>query len=328
MKSKIALIHRSSKNKRFSIETLFSSIDEFKIIERVELPIELNSISSLFRLFFFSFKIKQKIIHITGDVHFMTIFLFWKKNIITIHDLNYFESLSGIKKFIYGLIWFKLPLIIADKIVAISPYTKFQIQKYFKINDNKIIVIPNSFKKFESQLSAVTNQKNEFKILCIGNAENKNIERLIYAIEGINNISLNLIGKQPIQIIKLLETKKIKFSEKSNLTRDELEFEYISSNVLFFASIKEGFGLPILEAQSIGLPVITSNTTSMPFVAGDGAILVDPYSIESIKESILLIIDDNRIVDLLKEKGFKNIERFLESNFLESYMNLYKSFSK
>ena len=86
--------------------------------------------------------------------------------------------------------------------------------------------------------------------------------------------------------------------------------------------------MPILEAQSIGLPVITSNTTSMPFVAGDGAIIVDPYSIESIKEAILLIIDDNRIVDLIKEKGFKNIERFLESNFLESYMNLYKSFSK
>ena len=328
MKDKIALIYRSSTNKRYSIETLFSTLDEFKNIERIELPLDLNSISNLFRLFFFSFKIKQKIIHITGDVHYISIFLFWKKNIITIHDLNYYESLNGIKKYIYGLIWFELPLKCANKIVAISPYTKYQIQKYFHINKKKIIVIPNSFKKIDSHSLYVKNDPLEFQILCIGNAENKNIERLIYAIEGLENIFIKLIGKQPTHIHKLLEIKKIKFSEKYNLSREELELEYISSNVLYFASIKEGFGLPILEAQSVGLPVITSNTTAMPFVAGDGALIVDPYSVESIREAILEVVENKINIELLQEKGFRNIKRFLESNFIESYMNLYNTFSR
>ena len=321
----IVLIYRSSKNKRYSIETLFSSLDEFKNIFRVELPAELNSVSNFFRLVFFSFKIKQKRIHITGDVHYMSILLFWKKIIITIHDLNHYESLNGYKKNIYGFIWFSLPMRIAKKIVAISPYTKFQIQKHFNISEKKIIVIPNSFKKFNSQLSFVKKDTLDFKILCIGNAENKNIERLIYAIEGIDNITLRLIGKQPIKILQLLKIKRINFSETHNLNREELELEYKSSNVLYFASIKEGFGLPILEAQSLGLPVITSNTTAMPYVAGDGAIIVDPYSIESIRESILLIIENKIDIELLKEKGFRNIEKFSESNFSESYINLYNT---
>lgn len=328
MKNKIALIYRSSKNKRYSIETLFSVLDRAKNIYRVELPFDLNSFFNLFRLFFFSFKIKQKIVHITGDVHYMSIFLFWKKNIITIHDLNYYESLSGFKKYFYGLIWFELPLNIAKKIVAISPYTKVQIREHFNIKEEKIIVIPNSFKKFDQDLSYVKKEISEFQILCIGNAENKNIERLIYAVESLGDVTLRFVGKQPVNILELLELKKIKFSEKHNLSREELQLEYLSSNVLFFASIKEGFGLPILEAQSLGLPVITSITTSMPFVAGDGAILVDPYSIESIREAIILFVENKINIESIKEKGFINTERFLESDFIDSYVNLYNSFSE
>jgi len=146
----IALVYRSYKNKRYSIETLFSLLNKQENVKKIVLPKDLNSIYNFFKLWVFLLNIKQKVIHITGDVHYVAIFLFWKKNIITIHDLNHYESLKGIKKLIYGLIWFRLPLKIANKIVAISPFTKYQIQKYFDINEKKIVVIPNSFLKFKS----------------------------------------------------------------------------------------------------------------------------------------------------------------------------------
>lgn len=322
----IALVYRSNKNKRYSIETLFSSIDNQVNIKKIVLPEDLNSIFNFLKLWIFLLKIKQKIIHITGDVHYVAILLFWKKNIITIHDLNHYENLKGFKKIIYGLIWFYLPLKIARKIVVISPYTKKQLQNHFKIDEQKLIIIPNYFQKFKSSNSRNFKiNKSSFQILCIGNAENKNIDRLIVAIEGIDKISIRLIGKQPQEILNKLKNKNINFSIVSDLSKSELLDEYCSSSVLYFASTKEGFGLPILEAQSLGIPVITSNTTAMPYVAGDGVVLVNPYSIESIREAILLFINGRINLEDLKEKGYKNIERFSEHNFIESYLKIYET---
>jgi glycosyltransferase involved in cell wall biosynthesis len=322
----IALIYRSDKKKRYSIETLFSPIDEQINIKKIVLPEDLNSIYNLYKLWLFLLRIKQEVIHITGDVHYVAILLFWKKNIITVHDLNNFERLKGLKKIIYGFIWFYLPLKIANKIVAISPYTKYQIQNYFNINEKKIVVIPNSFLKFKSSnVSCTKIDKSIFQILCIGTTENKNIDRLIDAVVGIEKVRIRLIGNQSSELVNKLKTKRINFSMVSNLSRDELRDEYNSSNILYFASTKEGFGLPILEAQSLGIPVITSKTTAMPYVSGEGAVLVDPYSVESIRETLLLFVNRGMDIEDLKEKGFKNIERFTMFNFIESYKNLYNA---
>ncbi|UUC47021.1 glycosyltransferase [Flavobacterium cerinum] len=324
--NKTGLVYRSPQNKRYSIETLFSPLDQDDEIEKIVLPENLNSFGNLIRIIRFGVKIKPKLIHITGDVHYLAFLLFWKKSIITIHDLNHYEELQGIRKFIYGLIWFYLPLKAAKKIVAISPYTKEQLQKHFRIKEQKIVVIPNSFLKFETTASDVVEKdKNNFQILCIGGNTNKNIGRLIEAIEGVEGVSVRIIGKQNPTIMDQLKSKKINYSIVSDLSRTELEAEYKASDVLYFASTKEGFGLPILEAQSLGIPVITSTTTAMPYVAGTGAILVDPYNIESIRKALLLLINKEINSDDLKEKGYKNTERFSESNFIKAYKNLYKS---
>ena len=324
LNKEIALIYRSHKKKRYSIETLFSPLNNQENIKKIILPEDLNSIANFFKLWLFLVKIKQKVIHITGDVHYVAVLLFWKKSIITVHDLNHYEALTGIRKFIYGFIWFYLPLKIANKIVAISPYTKYQIQNYFDINEKKISVVPNTFLKFQSStVSSSTIDKSIFQILCIGNTENKNIDRLIEAVAGIDKVRIRLIGNQSAETLNKLKCKRINFSMVSNLSRGELRDEYSSSNVLYFASTKEGFGLPILEAQSLGVPVITSNTTAMPYVAGESAVIVDPYSVESIRESILLFVKREIDIEHLKEMGFKNIERFALFNFIESYKNIY-----
>lgn len=324
-KKKVGLIYRSNINQRYSIETLFSPLEKDRNIKKIVLPHDLNSLVSLIKLLIFSFNIKTKIIHITGDVHYIAFFLFWKKSIITIHDLNHYEELTGIRKKIYGFLWFSLPLFVANKIVAISPYTKLQLLKYFRVDENKIVVIPNSFLKFESQISNFSREgPSSFQILCIGNTSNKNIDRLLDAIEGLNLVSLRLIGKQSSETIIKLNSKKINFTIACNLTRNELAIEYKSSDILYFASTKEGFGLPILEAQSLGIPVITSNSTAMPYVAGEGAVIVDPYSTESIRESILLFINKKIDIEDLKKKGFDNLERFSQFTFISAYQDLYK----
>src|SRR4030042_2479349 len=82
------------------------------------------------------------------------------------------------------------------------------------------------------------------------------------------------------------------------------------AEVFLFPTFYEGFGLPILEAQSVGTPVVTSNISSMPEVAGDGAVLVDPKSPEELTEAVFDLISDEAYKNDITEKGLENVKRF------------------
>ena len=86
----------------------------------------------------------------------------------------------------------------------------------------------------------------------------------------------------------------------------------------------EGFGVPILEANALGRPVITSTTTAMPEVAGEGAVLVDPYKPEEIRQAVQRLIEDDAFrMDLVK-KGYQNVQRFKPEMVAAKYEELYK----
>lgn len=320
---KIALIYRKH-TKGYSIENLFKPFDNLDYIERTELPCEIKSFKSFLIVFFFLLKIKSKIIHITGDVNYVTFLLFWKKSIITIHDLNHYEYLRGIKRSFYGLFWFYFPLLCANRIIVISPSTKSQLENHFKISKKKCIdIIPNFFYRYKCLVKDKP-RSGDFKILSIGSAYNKNLFRLIESIKNIDKTSLTLISKQSSRVINKLNTSNIKYCIKSELSIEEMEQEYNKADMLYFASTKEGFGLPILEAQSAGLVVLTSNTSSMPYVAGEGALLVDPFDVNEIRKAIEKIIENKEHIRRIREKGFENIKRFNKSEYIEKYVKVYK----
>jgi len=83
-----------------------------------------------------------------------------------------------------------------------------------------------------------------------------------------------------------------------------------SALALTFVSFIEGFGIPILEAMQCDVPVITSNTTSMPEISGSAALLVDPFSVGSIKKGLLRITEDSKLRDDLIAMGRKQREKF------------------
>jgi glycosyltransferase involved in cell wall biosynthesis len=94
--------------------------------------------------------------------------------------------------------------------------------------------------------------------------------------------------------------------------------------MLVFASIYEGFGLPIVEAQATGRPVVTSTTCSMPEVAGSAACLVNPFDVASIREGIVKVIDDQAYRDELVRLGFENVKRFRADYISAQYGKIYK----
>ena len=111
---------------------------------------------------------------------------------------------------------------------------------------------------------------------------------------------------------------------KNSLTEEAVYQEYVKCDILSFVSLLEGFGMPILEANATGRVVITGNSSSMPEVAGDGALLVDTSNTAEIKEGFLQLINDSALRNELIEKGFKNVRRFSIDNIIKQHELLYK----
>lgn len=94
--------------------------------------------------------------------------------------------------------------------------------------------------------------------------------------------------------------------------------------VFLYPSLRESFGIPILEGMACGVPVITSNTSSMPEIAGDAAEIVDPYKPEEITAAIVKILADDKLKKELAEKGIERAKKFSWENMAREYLKLYE----
>jgi len=320
---KILLLHRAQNNTRFSFETLFSTISEH-LYNCEKNNFYAKTYSSFWKDLKAIKKIKCDIIHITGGIGYYAIFLNTKKTILTIHDTNHYEfDLHGIRKWLYGLLFYKIPAANVKYITVVSIHTKKKLITLFNIDPKKIIVIPNCYPK--SFKKETLSQKNEIpKILHIGTKANKNLNRLIDAIQDLD-IELTIIGKLPKKINQKLNILNINYINKFNLSSTEIYNEYKSCDIVYFASLHEGFGLPIIEANVIGKPVITSNLSPMKDIAGKEACLVNPLNTDEIKESIIKIISNKNYREHLINYGLKNSTQFAPEKIAKQYEKLYRS---
>jgi glycosyltransferase involved in cell wall biosynthesis len=99
---------------------------------------------------------------------------------------------------------------------------------------------------------------------------------------------------------------------------------YSHAEVFVFPSLYEGFGLPVLEAMACGVPVITSATTSLPEVAGDAALLVNPEDVEALADAITRVLEDHDLRDILRAKGFDRVKQFTWERVARRTMELYR----
>jgi glycosyltransferase involved in cell wall biosynthesis len=121
-----------------------------------------------------------------------------------------------------------------------------------------------------------------------------------------------------------LNESGVVFTELGQISHDAVVEAYRRCDFVIFASLYEGFGLPILEAQATGRPVITSNRSSMPEVAGEGALFVDPESVVSIRSAVDSLLHDEGLRISLIEKGYQNVKRFHPNVIAAKYAAVYE----
>jgi glycosyltransferase involved in cell wall biosynthesis len=205
----------------------------------------------------------------------------------------------------------------AEHIICISESTANDITQFYQILSNKITPIPLAYDSSHFQFLNLPT-RNYF--LYIGRQDPyKNLQRLITAFSALpkrNDYELWLAGPYDKRYSPLLEIQTqelginhlVKFL--NYVPYDELPIIINQAIALVFPTLWEGFGLPVLEAMACGTPVITSNISSLPEVAGDAAILINPYHIEEITAAMKMIINDSEIRKQLSKQGLKRVNQF------------------
>lgn len=252
------------------------------------------------------------------------------KQIPVIHDINfehYPKDLPFTHRFYYKT-FFKKYAQIAYKIGTVSNYSKQDIVETYNVNPQKISVIYNGVNPLFTPLDSLlqTEVRNKYTLgqpyfLFVGALhQRKNIARLIQAF--------NIFKQKTQSKFKLvLAGNKKWWTEEMETAYRQSEFKYdilftgrvaqeelirlvASAYALVYVPYFEGFGIPIIEAFKAGTAVITANVTSMPEIAKNAALLVNPFNVEDIAKAMILLYNQPKLRDDFINEGFKQAQKY------------------
>lgn len=261
--------------------------------------------------------------HITGDVNFLAIGLRRKKTILTIHDFGFYENPvhPWYVKLIYRFFWFYLPLKFVTHVTVVSQFTHEKLIRYFRFPEQRISIIPDPVKNV-FRYTPRKNSGNPPVILMMGTGKHKNLDNLIEALKG-SSYHLDIIGWPAKDETDKLDAYQCSYTIYNGLSDEAVFGRYVACDILFMASLYEGFGMPIIEAQAVGRPVITSNTGAMLELGKDSAYLVDPLDPAAIRSAIDALQNEQLYAHFVA-LGRQNAARF-EINFVaDLYLKLYQ----
>ena len=254
------------------------------------------------------------------------------RSVVTIHDcihLMFPQYLPNRLAHRYARTSIALAARRATRVLTVSESSKRDIMRFVDAPAEKIDVIYNAYDErfgVEPREEEVVRVRERYQlhdefVLYAGNVKpHKNLGRLIDAFQivrnrGLDHLKLVLIGDDISKYAALRRAvhqhqlhKYVRFL--GYLPEETLAVMYRLAGVFVFPSLYEGFGLPPLEAMASGTPVVTSNVSSLPEVAGDAALLVDPYEPAAIADGIYRVLTDEELRRDLRRKGLARAHQF------------------
>ena len=228
----------------------------------------------------------------------------------------------------------------ATCIIADSESTRQSMIEHLNADGAKIRVVPlgvsGDFRPCSPQEKAAILEKFGIErdfILCIGAiTKRKNVRGLIRAFDKVSkskDVLLVLAGRPgqgceeelaPIEELGLKDKVKI----TGYVAEDDLPGLYSSARLLAFPSLYEGFGIPLLETMACGTPAVTSNRASLPEVAGDAALLVDPHDADAMADAMTRLLEDEQLYQELRERGIERAKLFPWKRTARATLEAYK----
>ncbi|NDJ16288.1 glycosyltransferase family 4 protein [Myxacorys almedinensis] len=271
-----------------------------------------------------------------------TVFPFRKsKRVLSIYDLTFVKypqfTNSTVKAYAERV---KQCLQWTDLVLTISHSSKQDIVELLGVPAEKVWVTPLASRYSVGEcdrapLSSVNYDFSKPYILFVSTIEpRKNIATLIEAFDHLKEKyhlehQLVLIGQKGWLYESIFERiarsrYKTDIHHLSYLSDEHVALFYANADVFVYPSYYEGFGLPALEAMTLGAPVVTSNASSLPEVVGDAALLVDPNSVDDLTEAILQVVSSSLLRDKLIEKGKERAKLFSWNHTAKETLKAYK----
>ncbi|MBS1947977.1 MAG: glycosyltransferase family 4 protein [Bacteroidetes bacterium] len=269
--------------------------------------------------------------------------------LLTLHDIIYLEKVDfkGTAYQNFGNLYrrFVVPRVAKKSkiIITVSDFERQTILEKLKLPEEKIRVVHNAVnKRFNSNFSG--EEVNSFRkkhnlpenfLLFLGNtAPKKNTPNVIRAFAGYceqikDALPLVVLDYEKALVDQLLSQEGLskyakQFIFPGYISPTEMPLMYNAASVFLYPSLRESFGLPILEAMGCGAPVITSNTSSMPEIAAGAALLIDPYKAEEITQGIISMLSDNKLRENYKQKGKLRASEFTWESSARKLLSIYE----
>lgn len=218
----------------------------------------------------------------------------------------------------------------SSRVIGVSERTRDEVSRRFGISPARISLIPEG--RDESLQPASDSEITKLKqkhnisgeyILFLGSlGPRKNLEKMVEAHSGLSKkvefVAAGKVMPGSEQLAKL----PIKYIGRAD--QDDLAALYSGAAFLAFVSKEEGFGLPIVEAQACGCAVLAADIKVMRETAGEGALYVDPTSVEKIREGMEKLLTDSSLRKELIEKGFENVKRFSWENSAREILQVFE----
>ena len=276
--------------------------------------------------------IKHKI-DVLHSLHYsFPLLSFGAKRVVTLHDLTSFHLASYHEpvKVVYFRFFIRAAVRLADAVIFVSYSAQHDCTSLLGVPKGLSVVVHHGrgveFTPYIDS-SAVEHIRAKYKlparyVLYIGTIEpRKNLRTLVRAFETIATIdpdvSLVIAGMKGWndeygQIVELIQTLGLttRVIFPGFVAEEDKSAILSAATVFVYPSLYEGFGLPVLEAMACGVPTITSNTSSLPEVAGDGALIVDPESDAAVGAALNLLLTNSTAREELRQRAIVQASRF------------------
>lgn len=302
-----------------------------RIWQRAQLPLPVEAFTGLVDLF-----------HATDFVLPPT--LPQARSLLTVHDLSFIRVPDAARPSLRRYLEAVVPRSVkrADHVLADSQATKDDLIEIYRTPADKISVlysaVDGSFGRVtdEMALQEVLDRhdlKDSNYVLSVGTVQpRKNYSRAIRALSVMRDQGIDLHyavagGRGWLEDEMYRSIRETAMEDRVHMLGfvpdEDLPALYSGARALLAVSLYEGFGLPVLEAMACGTPVITSNLSSLPEVAGDAGILVDPLDTDAISDAIMRLLTDAALRQQLVAAGFEHVKRFSWASAASQLKSIY-----
>jgi glycosyltransferase involved in cell wall biosynthesis len=276
-------------------------------------------------------RLDTDVLHVTGDITYAGLLTRRDTTVLTIHDLEFLNRAGWLKAQTFTWLWLRVPILRAAAVTVPSEATRRDLLSLPGIPARKLVVIPLTVGPEFVPIEPEPEPEPEPDpghgstlpvVLMVGTRVNKNVQRAAEALASISCRVVVLGHLDPAQQAAFARSG-VEVTELGEVDADTVVAAYIGCDLLLYPSTKEGFGLPIVEAQATGRPVVTSMLPPMSDVAGGAACLVDPLDVGSIREGVARVLGDPGYRADLVERGFENARRFEVGQVALQYAEVY-----